>query len=73
MLFVESTFQKEIVINHCKRLARTDREDEAVAIALKKGLLDKKGYLTKNGEITAMMSNFKEQLGISVWCNYWNS
>ena len=73
MLFVEPTSNKEIVINHCKRLARTDKGDEAVKIALKKGLLDKEGYLTENGEITAMMSNFQEQLGTSVWCNYWTS
>ena len=59
LLFVERTSKKDIVINVCKKLALTDKGDEAIKIALKKGLLDKEGCLTKNGDVKAMMSNFK--------------
>ena len=40
-------------------MAPTDKGDEAIKIALKKGLLDNEGCLTKNGDAKAMMSNFK--------------
>tara|TARA_B100000886_G_scaffold339160_1_gene303800 strand:- start:171 stop:374 length:204 start_codon:yes stop_codon:yes gene_type:complete len=59
LLFFNVLLKKDIVINVCKKLVRTDKGDEAFKIALSKGLLGKEGCLTKNEDTTAMMSNFK--------------
>ena len=52
-MFVGNKAQKIIVINHCKRVGKTDHLKRAVQIARDEGLLDKKNRLTKDGYIMA--------------------
>ena len=64
--------QKIIVINHCKRVGKTDYLKSAVQIAKDKGLLDKKNRLTEDGRIMALVSNFNEHVSAEPWKNYWS-
>jgi len=60
------------VINHCKRVGKTDYLKSAVQIAKDKGLLDKKYRLTEDGRIMALVSNFNEHVSAEPWKNYWS-
>ena len=71
-MFVADKFQKIIVINHCKRVGKTDYLKRAVQIARDKGLLDKKNRLTKDGYIMALVSNFNEHVTAEPWKDYWS-
>ena len=71
-LFVSDKFHKLIVINHCKRVGKTDYLKRALRIARDKGLLDKKNRLTKDGNIMALVSNFNEHVSAQPWKDYWS-
>ena len=71
-MFISNKDQKIIVINHCKRVGKTDYLKSAVQIARDKGLLDEKNRLTKDGKIMALVSNFNEHVSAEPWKNYWS-
>ena len=71
-MFISNKDQKIIVINHCKRVGKTDYLKSAVQIAKDKGLLDKKYRLTEDGRIMALVSNFNEHVSAEPWKNYWS-
>ena len=72
MGFVGDESQKSVVINHCKRLAKTDHLEAAIQIGRKQGLLDKKNRLTRDGYAIALMSNFNEHVSVEPWKDYWS-
>ena len=71
-MLVSSKVQKIIVINHCKRVGKTDYLKSAVKIARDKGLLDKKNRLTEDGHIMALVSNFNEHVSAEPCKDYWS-
>ena len=71
-MLISNKDQKIIVINHCKRVGKTDYLKSAVQIAKDKGLLDKKYRLTEDGRIMALVSNFNEHVSAEPWKNYWS-
>ena len=71
-MFVGNKAQKILVINHCKRVGKTDHLKRAVQIARDEGLLDKKNRLTKDGQIMALVSNFNEHVSAKPWKDYWS-
>ncbi len=71
-MFISNKDQKIIVINHCKRVGKTDYLKSAVQIAKDKGLLDKKYRLTEDGRIMALVSNFNEHVSAEPWKDYWS-
>ena len=73
MIYVGNKSQKKIVINHCKRIGKTDYLKKALQIGRKKGLLDKKNRLTKDGYTIALMSNFNEHVAAAPWKDYWST
>ena len=64
--------QKTILINHCKRVGKTDNLKRAAQIAREKGLIDQKNRITKTGYTTVLMSNFNEHVSIEPWKDYWS-
>ena len=71
-MLISNKDKKIIVINHCKRVGKTDYLKSAVQIARDKGLLDEKYRLTKDGKIMALVSNFNEHVSAEPWKNYWS-
>ena len=71
-MLISNKDQKIIVINHCKRVGKTDYLKSAVQIARDKGLLDEKNRLTKDGKIMALVSNFNEHVSAEPWKDYWS-
>ena len=72
MVLVGNKSQTTLVINHCKRIGKTDYLKKAIHIARKKGLLDKKNRLTKDGHTIVLMSNFHEHVTAGPWKDYWS-
>ena len=64
--------QKTILINHCKRVGKTDNVKMAAQIAREKGLIDQKNRVTKIGYTIVSMSNFNEHVSVEPWKDYWS-
>ena len=64
--------QKTILINHCKRVGKTDNLKRAAQIAREKGLIDRKNRVTKTGYTIVSISNFNEHVSIEPWKDYWS-
>ena len=72
MVRVGVTAQIKILINHCKRVGKTDNLKRAARIAREKGLIDQKNRITKAGYTIVMMSNFNEHVSVEPWKDYWS-
>ena len=72
MVRVGMETQKTILINHCKRVGKTDNLKRAAQIAREKGLIDQKNCVTKTGYTIVLMSNFNEHVSIEPWKDYWS-
>ena len=72
MVRVGVKFQKTILINHCKRVGKTDNLKRAARIAREKGLIDQKNRITNAGYTIVLMSNFNEHVSVEPWKDYWS-
>ena len=72
MVRVGVKFQKTILINHCKRVGKTDNLKRAARIAREKGLIDQKNRITNAGYTIVLMSNFNEHVSVEPWKYYWS-
>ena len=72
MVRVGLEIQKKILINHCKRVGKTDNLKRAAQIAREKGLIDQKNRVTKTGYTIVSMSNFNEHVSVEPWKDYWS-
>ena len=72
MVCVGVKIQKTILINHCKRVGKTDNMKRAAQIAKEKGLMDRKNRVTKAGYTIVLMSNFNEHVSVEPWKDYWS-